>query len=184
MPHDGDMVSSTPGQSRSEPQLGARVALVLDEAGPLLNGSRAGRVDRVVTRLRAFTLDRRLSEGQPPEHDRHLAIRAQVLVALPTRQKLARDWEHTVDLARGIVRPQRSGIPLCRDQVAIAVPAIEAMVALLRLARPVPVRGVARASHLLVDGSGPLYDRRSAWSLGSAIDDAIRHLDPSTELFA
>jgi hypothetical protein len=138
----------------------------------------------VVTRLRAFTLDRRLSEGQPPEHDRHLAIRAQVLVALPTRQKLARDWEHTVDLARGIVRPQRSGIPLCRDQVAIAVPAIEAMVALLRLARPVPVRGVARASHLLVDGSGPLYDRRSAWSLGSAIDDAIRHLDPSTELFA
>ena len=158
-----------------------RRILVLDE-GTGLTQRPVRWWDRVGTRLRAFSLDSQLGAGRAPEADLRLAIRAQVLVDPSTRGRLARDWGHLVDIALDDAKWHPSQAPVCRGRVAAVIPAITELVAGLRSPSPVPVRGVAIASRLLADGSGPVYDRRCQQSLGSVIDEAIRHLDPSAAL--
>jgi hypothetical protein len=48
----------------------------------------------------------------------------------------------------------------------------------------VAARGVAVASVLLKDGSGPVYSRRAHTDLRDALQQATVHLDPSVPLFA
>jgi hypothetical protein len=46
------------------------------------------------------------------------------------------------------------------------------------VARPVAVRGVAIASLLLTDGTGPLYHPPSTVDLPAAVHAAVHHMDP------
>src|SRR5580692_3376720 len=71
------------------------------------------RVDRLVARLLAPTLDRRLADGCPPEGDRLLATRAQVLVADDNRRAVAANWERLLWAARHPAGHHR-GVTLCR----------------------------------------------------------------------
>jgi hypothetical protein len=135
-------------------------------------------LDRALARCRAFALDGRLAAGSSPDGDALVAARARVLVSLPRRRRLARDWGHVLRMARE--RSYRGMV--CRDRVVAAEPDIRELQRSLRAALPVPARGVAMASQLLTDATGPLYNRRCAADLGAAIREAVRQLDPRTAL--
>lgn len=146
-----------------------------------LHGGRLRVLDRILASWHGFSLDARLAAGASPEEDRLLAARASVLVDLPRRQRLARDWGRLARVARQ--RPDASmRIRLRRDRIAGAEPEILQLQHSLRAALPVPVRGVAMASNLLCDATGPVYSRRSPVDLRAALQDAIREMDPATAL--
>jgi hypothetical protein len=134
--------------------------------------------DRARARCRAFALDERLAAGSSPDGDALVAARARLLVSLARRRQLARDWGHVVRVAR-----ERSyGSMVCRDRVVAAEPDIRELQRSLRAALPVPARGVAMASWLLTDATGPLYNRRTSADLGASVREVIRQLDPRTAL--
>ncbi len=142
-----------------------------------LHGGRLRVLDRILASWQGFSLDARLAAGASPEGDRLLAARATALVELGRRQKLARDWGRLARMARQ--RPAASiRIPLRRDRIIAAGPEILQLQDSLRAALPVPVRGVAMASRLLSDATGPLYSRTSPADLRAALRDAIRQMDP------
>ena len=135
--------------------------------------------DRVLARMFGASLDRQLASGQAAESDRLLAARAQRIVSLPRRQALARDWEHLLEVAHRAPTP---AVPLCRGRIAAAEPRIRELVTCLRVPLPVPARGVAAATVLLTDATGPLYHRRSQGALDDLLGDAIAQLDPASPL--
>ena len=73
-------------------------------------------------------------------------------------------------------------VPLCRDRIAAAEPSIRELVACLRVPLPVPAQGVAAATVLLTDATGPLYHRRSHAALDDLLREAIAQLDPARPL--
>lgn len=135
--------------------------------------------DRVRARVSGASLDRLLAAGHAAESDRLLAARAQYIVSLPKRRALARDWEHLLAVAQRAPTP---AVPLCRDRIAAAEPSIRQLVACLRVPLPVPAQGVAAASVLLTDATGPLYHRPSRAVLDDLVCEAIAELDPARPL--
>jgi hypothetical protein len=126
-------------------------------------------------------LDRRLAAGASPESGRLIGLRARSLVVPAQRQRVASDWDRLVRIASE--RPATAAhVPLRRDRIVGAEADIRELQRALRASAPVPARGVAIASTLLSDGTGPLYNRDSRVDLRAAVRDAIRHLDPSTAL--
>jgi hypothetical protein len=107
-------------------------------------------------------------------------VRASLLVEPATRDELADDWQDVCGRAAAQTRTViDSRVPLVRSRVLAADADIRRMIVALRATGPVPARGVAIASRLLSDGTGPLYNARNGSDLGAAVRDAIRHLDPS-----
>lgn len=123
-------------------------------------------------------LDRRLVAGAPPESGRLVAARAERLVSLRARRKLAREWEGVLERAHTTPQARSSRAPLCRDRVIAAVDDARAMLSALSSPLPVPARGVAMASRLLSDGTGPLYNRHCPVSLSAALRSVTAQLDP------
>ena len=134
--------------------------------------------NRLLARLLAVSLDRRLAAGHPAESSPLLATRARTLVAPDERRTLASNWEHLLDVTR--TQPPRlvRRIPVCRDRIAAAESSVREMIVALVAPQPVPARGVATVSLLLGDGTGPLYNRRSPTDLVSALREATMRLDP------
>jgi hypothetical protein len=142
---------------------------------------RPWRWDPTLTRVWGMPLDRRLAAGASPESGRLIALRARSLVVPARRQRLASDWDRLVRIARE--RPATvAHVPLRRDRIVGAEEDIRELQRALRASAPVPARGVALASTLLSDGTGPLYNRNSRVDLRAAVQAAIQHLDPSTAL--
>ena len=141
--------------------------------------------DRLVSRWRSLTLDAQLGDGRHAEHDRLRAVRAGILPTPATRRRLAAGWE---DVLRRTARSHRSHrsldsrMPIRSSRVVAAEDDIRHMISLLRASNPVPARGVAIASLLLMDGTGPLYNSASPFDLAATVREAIRHLDPTTDL--
>jgi hypothetical protein len=171
-----------PGSTRREDRSDQTVVLV-DDLGQLTDqqGRRLHAWDRALASWRGFSLDGRLAAGASPDRDRLLAARAQALVEPRRRQKLARDWGRLMRAARE--RPPAGvHVPLRRDRIVAAEPEIRQLQDALQVRLPVPVRGVAMASHLLADAAGPVYSRRSRADLRDALRAATRQLDPWTAL--
>ena len=164
-----------------------RTALLLDDAdGSVRFVVRRRRFrDRLRARVRAGALDQQLAHGAAPDDGRARALRADLLVRPEAREQLARHWEDLLGLAR---RP-RTGpgpwVPLPRARILAAEDEIRELAAALRASRPVPARGVAMATVLLGDGTGPVYRRgRDATDLRATVREAVRHLDAATALLA
>ena len=140
-----------------------------------------GRAERVRARASGASLDATLAVGVPPEASRLLATRARDIVTLPRRQALARDWEHLLRVARGGKPGQVRRIRA--SQIAAAGPVISELAE--RLATPLPVgaRGVAMATVLLTNATGPVYNGRSRETLAGALAAAIEQLDPAQPVF-
>jgi hypothetical protein len=138
----------------------------------------------LLTRWRASDLDAQLAAGQPPEGDPQRAVRAAVLVEPANRRQLAECWQAVLSRAARPPDPIDSRVPLRRSQVLAADADIRRMIAGLRAPSPVPARGVAIASGLLSDGTGPLYNERCRQNLRTVVRSAVRHLDPSAGLTA
>ena len=129
---------------------------------------------------RGTLLDAQLAAGAAPESNHVIGLRARALVVPARRQRLASDWDRLVTVARE--RPATARVPLRRDRIVAAEADIRELQRSLRASAPVPARGVAIASALLTDGSGPVYNRNSRVDLRAAVQEAIHHLDPSTAL--
>jgi hypothetical protein len=131
-------------------------------------------IDRLLAQLQAPTLDRRLAAGSG--HDRLALVRADVLRERATRAALADGWAAVLERAG---RPRAmidARVPVVRARVGAAEADIRALIDVLRDSLPVPARGVAMASRLLSDGTGPLYSARNREDLRAAVREALHHL--------
>jgi hypothetical protein len=126
-------------------------------------------------------LDRQLATGTSPESSRLLAARAEYLVSSRVRRDMAQDWFRVLQQAR-MPSPARRAARLCRTQILAAESEIGAMLDALVVALPVPARGVATASCLLTDGTGPLYNPHCPVELSAILREATAQLDPATPL--
>jgi hypothetical protein len=141
----------------------------------------SGPADRLRARVRGASLDAMLAAGVPPESSRLLATRARDIVSLPHRQALARDWEHLLRIAHGPTPGQARRVraaPIVREG-----PAIRELAQHLGTPLPVGARGVAMATVLLTDATGPVYNRQSRETLAAALEAAIEQLDPAQPVF-
>jgi hypothetical protein len=135
----------------------------------------------LLARLRAWSLDHQLAAGCPPGFSRALSVRARQIVSPAERRRLARDWEHVLDLAARPPVPRTPRGPLCRDRIAAAEPEVREMVCVLTGPLPIAARGAAMAMLLLADGAGPLHNHRSALDVAAAVREATRQMDPLTD---
>lgn len=135
--------------------------------------------DGLLARAVGASLDRQLAAGCAPEATPLLAARAQDIVSLPSRQALAANWDHLLRAAR---RPMTRTNFVRAGQIAAAEPAIRELVRRLTTALPVAAQGVAMASVLLTDASGPVYNPHGSVTLPAALEAAITQLDPALPL--
>ena len=138
------------------------------------------RWSRVLSRLLASSLDRKLAEGRSPESHLLLAARAQVLVSPVYRLTLTHNWADLLAQARRPAGVRDPRAPINRDSIVANEMGIRALLAELAAPTPGHVRGIAMASWLLSDGTGPLYDHRRSSELRTALLEAAALLDPST----
>jgi hypothetical protein len=145
--------------------------VLLDEAGcPIARTARPW--DRIAVRLRGFSLDRDLAAGASPDSSVALALRAQMLVRPRYRRGLARSARRVLTAATQPPFGSRLAVPVCRDQVAGSSAEFGDLIRGLLAAGPVTARGVAQASVLVADASGPLYRRASTGDLRARVRDA------------
>jgi hypothetical protein len=140
--------------------------------------------DRLRARLLGASLDRRLAAGCPPESSPLLAARAQHIVALRSRRRLARNWENLLRTARRGPGAHHMAVSVCGKHIAAAEPRVRELVRLVTAPLPVTARGVALAAAPLTDATGPVYNPRSRVSLADALDAAIAQLDPALPLMS
>jgi len=140
--------------------------------------------DKLLARLFGASLDRQLAAGRAPESSARLAARAQHLVAIRTRRRLARNWENMLRTARHAHGAYHPAIPVCSDRIIAAEPDVHELVRRMTAPLPVPARGVATATTLLTDALGPVYNPRSGDSLVAALGAAIAELDPALPLMS
>jgi hypothetical protein len=134
--------------------------------------------NRLLAGALAPSLDRQLAAGRPPQSSQALAVRARELGTPTARQELAQCWANVLDRACRRPVPRFVGAPLRRAAVIAAERDVRAMLSVLTSGRPIDTRGVAMASALLSDGTGPLYNFRSLVDLGTAVRAATRQMDP------
>jgi hypothetical protein len=132
--------------------------------------------DRIVARVRAFDLDRRLADGVAPERSAALALRARRLVDPRYGERLARRLGEVVHEAL-LGRRRRVSIPVRLDAVAAVAGEIDDLARRLAAPRAASVRGIAQVGLLLSDGAGPLYSARAAEDLGAAVRRARAALE-------
>jgi hypothetical protein len=127
------------------------------------------RWSRVISRLLAPSLDRKLAEGRSPESRLLLSARAHVLVSPANRQTLGHQW---ADLLAQAQRPpglREPRAPINRASILGNELGIRALLDALVAQTPGHVRGIAMLSRLLSDGAGPLYNRQCSNELRGAL---------------
>jgi hypothetical protein len=127
---------------------------------------------RLVTRLQAGGLDRELARGDDPESCEYLAARAQQLTSTRYRHCLAESLRR---LLAGSGWPASARL-VSETRIAGAADDLAELAARLEGAGPVPARGVAMASELLSEGTGPLYKNRGPDALRDAARQAVAAL--------
>lgn len=151
--------------------------IVGDLHGAGLRTSPRRRLDGLRLLLRSDSLDTQLAAGTPPESDRLLAVRADVLVEPKARAELARRWDEVVERAGDPVTPRSMRVPIARERVLASAGLIDCLRERLRAVAPVAARGVAWASLLLRSGSSPVYLGRG--DLRDALGRAVELLEPT-----
>jgi hypothetical protein len=130
---------------------------------------------RVMSRLCATSLDRKLADGCLPESHPLLAARAQVLTTRVERQKLAFQWADLVSHAQNAdFRPNR--VPINRNVIMANEQRIRALLDILISQTPGHIRGIAQMSDLLSDGAGPLYNHTRGEDLKDVLQQAAESL--------
>jgi len=159
--------------------------MIKEPTTSLLSAPGARGNNRILSFLRSSHLDRQLASGVPPGWSRSLATRARSITTTERCRTLAEDWEHLLDACRRPAAVLTSRLPLCRDRILGTEAEIRDMLAALSEARLQSAAGVAKASLLLRDGTGPLYNQRCTTDLGAAIQNATRHIrNPTTATYA
>ena len=144
----------------------------------------AGVTDRLLARMLGASLDRQLAAGRMPESSPLLTARAQSVVAMRSRQRMARNWENLLRAARRAHETYHPARLINSDRIIAAEPAVRELVRCMTAPLPVAARGVAMATVLLTDALGPVYNRRSQATLAGALEAAIAQLDPAVPLMS
>ncbi len=134
--------------------------------------------DRLVARLNAIALDRRLAAGASPDSSPTLALRAQRLRRPALRRGLGLCLR---ELVRDAERPRAvlsARAPISRHNVTRASADLLELADRLLSPEPVSVRGVARVRVLLSDGLSPVYWGRCQDDLVRVVRLAIAQLEP------
>jgi len=134
--------------------------------------------DRLAARLRARRLDRELACGACPDAAVGLALRARLLVRTPMRRDLAASAQRVLAIATRTSADGRLPVPVCADRVRACAAEFEELIARLLADGPVAASGIAQASVLLSDATGPLYHRAVADDLRARVREAARALSP------
>jgi hypothetical protein len=125
-------------------------------------------------------LDRTLAAGVEPETDVLLALRAERLACVRTRNELARAVGR---LLRAAAAPEhslsRAPSMAVLARVREARPELEDLVDHLLAPVPVSARGMALVRQLLRDGSGPLFRYESQGDLRRQVRCASAALEPA-----
>lgn len=135
-------------------------------------------------RWRSLALDTQLAAGLSPDDERLRAIRADALVLPNRRRWLATQYDELASEARRQPPFPDLRPPLARRAILAAEGELHRLAQALRSPLPVPARGVALASLLLTDGTGPVYNPYSRRSLTEELRESIRFLDPASELMS
>jgi hypothetical protein len=100
----------------------------------------------------------------------------------PGRTQASRADRSLARAARGPQLPvaRRPRVPICRDRVRESAEDFGDLIRRLLADGPVAARGVALASILLSDGSGPLYQRGNTDDVRARVREAVNALDPLT----
>jgi hypothetical protein len=122
---------------------------------------------RLLARVRAASLDRRLAAGADSSRSALLAARAAQLGRRRTRLALARDIEAVVLACEGHV--SRFGVLPARVAIRANRAALLDLATTLRDPQAVYVRGIAAARVMLSDGSGPVYTDRHGEPLAAEL---------------
>jgi hypothetical protein len=152
--------------------------LLLDNDGGCPIARPARPWDRLLAHLRADRLDRDLASGACPDATVELALRAQMLVRASVRRDLARSAQRVLAAATQPAASRRPAVPVCRDRVRYAAAEFGELIRRLGVPGPVPARGVAQASLLLGDATGPLYHRGNREDLRARVREATDALRP------
>lgn len=142
---------------------------------------RGGLGRRVLTRLRAWSLDTQLARGACPDSSAALSLRAHQLIGFTERRRLTRE---IASVLREAARDPYIGgweAPICRVQVLAARTDLCELAERLLTPSPVDARGVAQVQMLLRDGGGPVYRRTYRGELQRAVRAAIEALEPQVE---
>jgi hypothetical protein len=126
---------------------------------------------RVLARMKATSLDRRLAAGEAVASDRLLSAHASLIVGPQHRHRLADDWGQLLRTARRPISPWGPRSAVRTTAILAAEYEVRELVTMIREPVRVNPRGIALARLLLSDGAGPLYNPR-----GSAADlvEALR----------
>ncbi len=159
-------------RERDRPSSRRATVLLGEQEPPFRLTARVNRRwSRALSRMSARSLDRKLAEGSPPESHLLLAARAQVLVSPDERLALAHRWSDLLTYARRSPNPRNPKAPINRETLLANEPAIRALLELLVAPTPGQISGIAKLSWLLSDGTGPVYNRRTATDLAGALRD-------------
>jgi hypothetical protein len=134
---------------------------------------------RVLSRLLAPSLDRRIADGHSPESSLLLAARAGTLVSPAKRRTLAFDWADLLTRAQAPRGPRDPRPPVNRESILANESEIRRLIDMLVSPTPGRVRGIAMLSSLMSDGAGPLYNPHCSDALRGALLETVALLDPS-----
>jgi hypothetical protein len=138
----------------------------------------------VLARCAAARLDGELAAGTSPETSTCLAARAIQLTSMRSRRDLATSVRRILAAAEyaPAVTPARAAavapprLPLSRAQISQLAGPLARLADYLAAPGPVSVQGVAMASQLLADGTGPLYHPVPGDDLRDLIDNLTQAL--------
>ena len=133
---------------------------------------------RCLTWWRAAELDSRLAGGADPMESDDLSLRVGQLGSARTRARLACALRGAVELASRPPDPLRTAPPLIRrDEIRDNRELLLELAERVHASGPLGVKGVAKASLLVIDGGSPLYDAEASRSLAAAAYEALVALD-------
>jgi hypothetical protein len=132
--------------------------------------------DRMRGLLRTASLDHQLASGTPANWTPALAARARYITGTESGRALAEDWRNLLRACRQPISVRSLRTPLCRGRVLAAEAEIHDLLAALSEARLDSAAGVAMASLLLRDGTGPVYNHQSECDLSAAIVKATTNI--------
>jgi hypothetical protein len=154
------------------------VLLLIDQRrGSYVIPRYTGARERILTRLRAWKLDRALAGGASPDSSAGLSLRAHSLIGEPARREL---WREIHRLLRDAQRPRprlERSLALPRREIIHTQPVFEEIAERLIGHAPVEAMGVAQIRLLLRDGSSPLYSN----SPGRELERAVRRASDALE---
>lgn len=140
---------------------------------------RSSRLQRVLTRIRAASLDAAIANGASPDSTAPLSLRANRLISRGARQRLARSIRRLLLDSRRPPRRIHESVPICWYKVIRSRPLLEELAHRLMSPGPVDARGVAQLELLLTEGTSPLFGYTKDDDLRPALEAALEALEPS-----